>query len=147
MDAKAPPFYTHQYQTHQHNPSNGSMVRRGSLSSVCLTPFPVKKTLKRASKSAFGRCKHLLRANKRLKGTPWITIFSSALLHFPPIRCSKWQFNLPSEGVNTFYEQTNGSKSANLDASSLAPITSCRKNQTFHGRFSHCTKTFPLQYA
>ena len=32
------------------------------LSSVCLATLPVKKTLKMASKSAFGRCKHLLRA-------------------------------------------------------------------------------------
>lgn len=29
---------------------------------VCLTPFPVKKMLKKAPQSAFGRCKHLLRA-------------------------------------------------------------------------------------
>ena len=34
---------------------------------VCLTQFPVKKMLKKASKSAFGRCKHLLLANKWLK--------------------------------------------------------------------------------
>ena len=72
---------------------------------------------------------------------------SSALPHFPPRRCSKRHTNLPSEGVSTFYEQTNVSKGANLDASSLAPIMSCRKNQTFYGRFSYCTQTFPPQYA
>ena len=43
---------------------------------------------------------------------------SSALPHFQPIRCTKWRFNLPSEGVNTFYEQTNGSKCDYLDTNS-----------------------------
>ena len=37
------------------------------LSSVCLTPFPIKKMLKTTLQFAFGRCKHLLRANKRPK--------------------------------------------------------------------------------
>ena len=37
------------------------------LSFVCLTPFSIKKTLKTALQFAFGRCKHLLRANKRLE--------------------------------------------------------------------------------
>ena len=46
---------------------------------------------------------------------------SSALPHFQPIRCTKWRFNLPSEGVNTFYGQTNGSKSAYLWHSCVVP--------------------------
>ena len=37
------------------------------LSSVCPTPFPVKKTLKTTLQFAFGRCKHPFVANKRLK--------------------------------------------------------------------------------
>lgn len=51
---------------------------------------------------------------KRLKGTPWIPCLSSALPHFPSRKCSKRHFNLLSEGVNTFYGQTNGSKCAHL---------------------------------
>ena len=46
---------------------------------------------------------------------------SSALPHFQPIRCSKWRFNLLSEGVNTFYEQTSGSKSTYLLHSCVVP--------------------------
>ena len=36
---------------------------------VCLTPFPVKKMLKTALQSAFGRCKHLLRAENMTRNT------------------------------------------------------------------------------
>ena len=43
---------------------------------------------------------------------------SSALPHFQPIRCTKWRFNLPSEGVNTFCRQTNGQKCDYLDTNS-----------------------------
>ena len=65
--AKHHPFTHLQYPTHQNNPTNGSKVRRGPLFFVCLITFPTKKMLKTALQSAFGRCKHLLRANKRLK--------------------------------------------------------------------------------
>ena len=41
---------------------------------VCLATFPVKKMLKTASKSAFGRCKHLLLANKRPKTRSSLTL-------------------------------------------------------------------------
>ena len=76
---KRHPFTCSQHPTHQNNPTNGSMVRRGSIFS------------------------------------------SSALPHFQPIRCTKWRFNLSSEGVNTFYGQTNGSKSAYLWHSCVVP--------------------------
>ena len=85
--------------------------------------------------------------DQRLKGTPWIPLFSSVLPHFQPRRCPKRHLNPPSEGVNTFYGQTNCSNYDYLDTSSRALIMSCRKNQTFHGRFSYYTQTFPLQYA
>ena len=39
---------------------------------------------------------------------------SSALPHFQPIRCTKWRFNLSSEGVNTFYGQKYGQKCHHL---------------------------------
>lgn len=67
-----------QHPTHQNNPTNGSKVRRGFLFFVCLTTFPTKKMLKAAHKSAFGRCKHLLRADKWLKTRSSLTLRRSS---------------------------------------------------------------------
>ena len=46
---------------------------------------------------------------------------SSALPHFQPIRCSKRHTNLPSEGVNTFYEQKYSPKRDHLLHSCVVP--------------------------
>ena len=56
--------------------------------------------------------------HQRLKGTPWTPLFSSALPHLQSRKRSKWHPNLASEGINTFCEQTNGSKCDYLDTNS-----------------------------
>ena len=57
--------FTHHNTRHTNTiPQTAQGYAVDPLSSVCLTPFPIKKTLKMALQFAFGRCKHLLPANK-----------------------------------------------------------------------------------
>lgn len=56
------PFHQAPIPTHPKTRPTAQRYAVDPLSFVCLTPFPVKKMLKKAPQSAFGRCKHLLRA-------------------------------------------------------------------------------------
>lgn len=83
-------LHTTKTPTHQKNHQTAQRYTVDPLPFVCLTPFPIKKMLKTALQSAFGRCKHLLRAEiwseKRLSLTirrsfRTSEIYSSAFRH------------------------------------------------------------------
>ena len=48
------------------------------LSSVCLTPFPIKKTLKTALQFVFGRCKHSFAGKQMARNAIILTLMRSS---------------------------------------------------------------------
>lgn len=56
------------------------------------------------------KARHTKKPHQRLKGMPWIHIFSSVLPHFPSRRRHKRRSNPPSEGANAFYGHKHGPK-------------------------------------
>ena len=71
--------FTHHNTRHTNTiPQTAKRYAVDPLSFVCLASFPVNKTLKMASKPAFGRCNHLLRVNKRPKNAIILTLMRSS---------------------------------------------------------------------